>query len=83
MQDTELFREVVNVSLADAADRLRMVADALEKGEIELGAHTFTFPENVTFNIELEERHDADLPPINFGIEFEILWPMPLHQGEE
>ncbi len=83
MQETELFREVVDISLADAADRMRRIADALEKGEIELGEHSFTFPENVTFNIELEEKHDGDLPPVNFEIEFEIVWPVRMRQVEK
>lgn len=83
MQEADLFREVLDISPADAAARIRQIADALERGEIELGAQTFTLPENVTINIELEERHDGDLPAVNFEIEFEIAWPVRMRQVEQ
>ncbi len=67
-----------NHSPEDIAERLREIADMLEKGTVTLGDKTFEIPENVAYKLELEEEHNGDIAPINFEIEVEIVFPVVL-----
>ncbi|MGI8669048.1 MAG: amphi-Trp domain-containing protein [Aridibacter sp.] len=58
------------------ADRLREIADMIEKGSVELEGQNFEIPENVFVKVELEEEHNGDIAPINFEIEVEIVFPV-------
>lgn len=61
---------------ADAASRLRVMADALIDGEIIMGGVTYTVPENVHFQIEFEETPGDD--GSEYELEMEIRWPVPM-----
>ncbi len=76
MKSNRIYEE--NRSPEDIAERLREIADMLDKGTVTLGDKTFEIPENVAFKLELEEEHNGDITPINFEIEVEIVFPVVL-----
>lgn len=76
--EVEVYHYEQNHTPEDIAERLREVADMLEKGTVTLGDKTFEIPENVAFKLELEEEHNGDIAPINFEIEVEIVFPVVL-----
>lgn len=63
-------------SPADAASRLRVIAEALVDGEIVMSGTTYTIPDNVHFQIELEESPDDGRS--DYELEMEIRWPVPM-----
>ncbi len=63
-------------SPADAASRLRVIAEALVDGEIMMGGTMYTIPDNVHFQIELEETPGDDSS--EYELEMEIRWPLPM-----
>lgn len=76
--EVEAYLYEANHTPEDIAERLREIADMLEKGTVTLGDKTFEIPENVAFKLELEEEHNGDIAPINFEIEVEIVFPVVL-----
>jgi amphi-Trp domain-containing protein len=76
--EVEAYLYEENHTPEDIAERLREVADMLEKGTVTLGDKTFEIPENVAFKLELEEEHNGDIAPVNFEIEVEIVFPVVL-----
>jgi len=76
--EVEAYLYEENHSPEDIAERLREIADMLDKGTVTLGDQTFEIPENVAFKLELEEEHNGDIAPINFEIEVEIVFPVVL-----
>ena len=76
--EVEAYLYEENHSPEDIAERLREIADMLDKGTVILGDKTFEIPENVAFKLELEEEHNGDIAPINLEIEVEIVFPVVL-----
>ncbi len=75
--EVEAYLYEKNHTPEDIAERLREIADMLDKGTVNLGDKTFEIPENVAFKLELEE-HNGDIAPVNFEIEVEIVFPVVL-----
>lgn len=61
---------------ANAASRLRVIAEALIDGEITMNGTTYKIPANVHFQIELEETPGEG--GSEYELEMEIRWPIPM-----
>ncbi|NJL95055.1 MAG: amphi-Trp domain-containing protein, partial [Anaerolineae bacterium] len=71
---TSHMEEATTQSPADAAGRLRVMAEALVDGEIIMDGTTYTVPDNVHFHIQLDEATGEDA---GYELEMEIRWPVP------
>lgn len=76
--EQELVFDEQEQSPETVSNRLREIADMLDKGEVTLGDQTFDIPDYVFFKTELEEEHNGDIAPVNFEIEIEIVFPVVL-----
>lgn len=61
-------------SPANAAARLRVIAEALVDGAIVMDGTTYEVPDNVHFHIQLDETTGEDAA---YELEMEIRWPVP------
>lgn len=69
-KELKLFEANFVISRRAAAQRLRRLADAIEKGRFRLGGHRVSLPETVTIKTEAEGASNGQTGEY----ELEILW---------
>lgn len=81
MSSEKLFAREGQYSPAEVAQRLRRIADALERGSIVLIDWEVSVPDEIEMELELKEESE-DNGAMSYELEIEIEWTVPAAGGE-
>lgn len=72
--DTPALFGEMTLSTAEAAQWLRLVADAVESGQLVGEKDPLKMPERLSYKLELEEEMEDSVSSLEYEIEVEIEW---------
>lgn len=76
MTEAELLHVDGAASPAEAAGRLRAIADLIERGEIALADQQVSVPDELLLEVEYETEQRDDSPAVAYELEIEVEWPV-------